>query len=166
MANDPKNPVEGEFVFDASECAAYAVDLPPGACQGMCRTRAGYAGAVSELLANQAQSGSKAGIPEQDISDLLQANQQIARIDAFLPAMRKVVEMLEETRAMLDDQRERIVLNAAKAVDRRAKKDKSLLAKYQATRTYRSEAAKKGAKTKAKAQKAQEPSQDSAAKPV
>lgn len=65
MSNDPKNPVEGEFVFDASECTAYAVDLPPGACQGMRKTRVGYAGAVSELLANQAQTGPKAGIPDQ-----------------------------------------------------------------------------------------------------
>lgn len=161
MSNDPKNPVEGEFVFDASECTAYAVDLPPGACQGMRKTRVGYAGAVSELLANQAQTGPKAGIPDQEVADLQKANQQIARIDAFLPAMRKAVEMLEETRAMLDDERERIVLNAAKAVDRRAKKDKSLLAKYQAVRSYRSEVAKKGAKSKAKGQQAQEP----AAKP-
>ena len=41
-------------------------------------------------------------------------------------------------------------LDAAKAIDRRAKRDPELLAKYQRTREYRSEIAKKALKTKEK----------------
>ncbi len=152
MANDPKNPVEGEFVFDASELLAFAVDLPPGATKGMRKTRQGFDGAVGELTANQAQFGAKAGVPADEIAELHSIAQQIARLDAFLPAMKKAVEMIRETRASLDDRRERIVLNAAKAVDRRAKNDPSLLAKYQATRAYRSEPGLRAAKTRAKKQ--------------
>jgi hypothetical protein len=51
---------------------------------------------------------------------------------------------------VLDDKRQRIVLDAAQAVDRRAKKNDDLYARYEKTREYRSVIAKKGLKTKAK----------------
>ena len=51
---------------------------------------------------------------------------------------------------MLDDKRQRIVLDAAQAVDRRAKKNDVLLARYQMTREYRSAVAKKALKTREK----------------
>ena len=85
---DPKNPVMGQFVFDGAEFDAYAVDLPPGACQGMLATREGFNEACSEIAANQAAWGVKAGISGEEVTELAQANERIARIDAFLPARR------------------------------------------------------------------------------
>jgi hypothetical protein len=58
--------------------------------------------------------------------------------------------MLTETRYVLDDKRQRIILDAAQAVDRRAKKSDDLFARYQKTREYRSAIAKKGLKTREK----------------
>ncbi len=150
MSGDPKNPVVGDFVFDGSEFAPYAVDLAPGDCQGMIPTREGFMLVCQELLTNQAAMGAMAGITDQEMKDLASANARIERIDAFLPALHKAVEMLTETRYMLDDQRARIALDAAKAVDRRVKRYPELLAKYQRTREYRSEIAKKALKTKEK----------------
>jgi hypothetical protein len=147
---DPKNPIMGQFVFDGQEFEAYAVDLPPGACQGMLLTRAGFDDVCKELTANHPAWSAKAGIPETEIDELKITNERIARIDAFLPALLKAVEMLTETRYVLDDKRQRIVLDAAQAVDRRAKKNDDLLARYQRTRAYRSAVAKKGLKTKEK----------------
>jgi hypothetical protein len=150
MAGDPKNPVVGTFEFNGSEFDDYAVDIPPGGCQGMQPTRVGFPEVCKELLANQAEWGLKAGIPEAEMTDLVTSNDRIGRIDAFLPALVKAVEVLTETRYMLDDKRQRIALNAAQSVDRRTKSCPDLLAKYQTTREYRSAIAKKALKTRAK----------------
>lgn len=147
---DPKNPIIGQFVFDGSEFIAYAVDLAPGECQGMLATRDGFPSASKEVIDNHDEYGAKAGIADQEVTDLAQTNERIARIDAFLPALSKAVEILTETRYMLDDRRQRIVLDAAACVDRRARNTPELMAKYQMTREYRSAAAKKGLKTKQK----------------
>jgi hypothetical protein len=147
---DPKNPIVGQFVFDGQEFEAYAVDLPPGACQGMLTTREGFDDACNELIANHPAMSGKAGIAGSEIDDLKLTNERIARIDAFLPALLKAVEMLTETRYVLDDKRQRIILDAAQAVDRRAKKSDDLFARYQKTREYRSAIAKKGLKTREK----------------
>ena len=114
----------------------------------MIPTREGFLEVCQELLTHHAEWGSKAGIPDQDIADLTTLNARVARIDAFLPAFLKAAEILTETRYLLDDKRQRIVLDAAKAVDRRAKKAPELFASYQKTREYRSAIAKKGLKTK------------------
>jgi hypothetical protein len=145
---DPKNPVIGQFIFDGAEFVPYVVDLAPGECQGMLPTREGFDDVSKELIANQATWGAKAGIADQEIVDLKTANERIARIDVFLPALEKAVEMLTETRYLLDDKRQRIALDAAQSADRRSGKLPELNAKYEKTRAYRSVAAKKGLKTK------------------
>src|SRR5262245_7173275 len=106
MSGDPKNPVVGDLVFDGSEFAPYVVDLPPGACQGVLTTREGFSLVCQELLTNQAVLGAMAGIADQEITDLETTNARIERIDVFLPALRKAVEILTETRYKLDDQRQ------------------------------------------------------------
>jgi hypothetical protein len=145
---DLKNPVMGQFVFDGTEFLVYAVDLPPGACKGMLVTREGFEEVCKEMIANQTEWGGKAGIPDQEISELALTDERIARIDVFLPPLAKVVEVLTETRYMLDDKRQRIILDAAQAVDRRSGKLPELKAKYEKTRVYRSVIAKKGLKTR------------------
>ena len=150
MAGDPKNPIIGEFVFDGAEFEAYAIDLPPGGCQGMLTTREGFLDVCQEIVTNHAEWGAKAGVPEGDMKDLVTANERIARIDVFLPALLKAVEVLTETRYVLDDQRQRIAFNGAQSIDRRLKSHPDLLAKYQKTREYRSAIAKKALRTKEK----------------
>lgn len=147
--SDPTNPALGSFHIDGTEFEAYAEDLPPGGLQGFTSTRDGFHEAAQELIAAHATYGKAAGIPDGDITDLAEINQQIARIDVFLPAYAKAAEVLAETRAKLDDKRERILLNGAKSVDRRAVKNPTLLAKYEKTRDYRSAVAKKALQTKA-----------------
>jgi hypothetical protein len=150
MAGDPKSPVVGELVFDGSEFNAYVVDLPQGACRGKLTAREGFEEACKELFANQADHGTRAGITADDATDLAAANERIARIDAFLPALLKAAELLTETRYMLDDKRQQILFNAAQSVDRRGKQHPELVAKYQRVREYRSASARKAVKTRRK----------------
>jgi hypothetical protein len=148
--NDPLNPTLKSFHIDGSEFEAYAEDLPPGGLQGFLFTQEGFLEVCNEMISAHAEYGAMAGISDGDITDLGQINERVARIDVFLPAYLKAGEVLTETRAKLDDKRQRIILDGAASVDRRAGKHPVLLAKYQKTRVYRSVIAKKGLKTKAK----------------
>jgi hypothetical protein len=147
MAGDPTNPQIGDFSFDFTEIKPYSKDLAPGACQGMLTEREGFLGVYNEILTNQASHGAKAGIPDADAAELTLCTERIARIDAFLPAILKAVEILTETRYFLDDRRQHIVFDAATAIDRRARSNPDLFAVYEKTRAYRSAAAKKALKT-------------------
>lgn len=153
MAGDPKNPVVGEFVLDGSEFVAYVEDLAPGECQGMQKTREGFELVYREIIDNQKEWGVKAGVLNEDVADLEESNARIARIDVFLPAFRKAVELLTETRYKLDDKRQMLALNTANSVDRRGKDVPELFAKYEKTRKYRSEVAMKAVRTRKKNEK-------------
>jgi hypothetical protein len=85
-----------------------------------------------------------------DVDLLEQSARQIALIDRHLPTARKVVEVLEETRAFIDDRRQRRVFMIARAVDARAEVEEGavLLGKYANTRAYRSANALKAARTR------------------
>ncbi|UQA57781.1 hypothetical protein [Polyangium aurulentum] len=142
----------GVLSIDCSFIAPFVVDLPPGARRGLRVEQEGFEDVVNEILANQPIHGDEAGVTKTDHEAFTVANQRIAQIDAFLPAARKLVELLEETRAALDDQRQRQVSAIADAVEGRAKVHKTghLLAKYEKTRAYRSAVGFKAAKTRRK----------------
>jgi hypothetical protein len=155
---NPVDPVALDaLAIDCKPLAPFLVDLPPLARRGMVAEQEGFSDVVAEIIANQAKYGDKAGITKSDMDDFTLANDQIALIDARLPAALKLVEILEETRAKLDDQRQRHVSAIANSVERRAKVrgDNELLAKYEKTRTYRSAIAVKAAKTRSKKAKAE-----------
>lgn len=148
MANDPTNPEVGALVIHGEEFGEYLVDLAPGALQGMRTAQPGFDDVIKEILANQAQWGPKAGVTVDDFTELEMTNARIARIDVFVRPVQKLLEMLIETRYMLEDRRQRLALNIAKSVDRRGVRDPKLLAKYEKTRAYRSASAKKGLRTR------------------
>jgi hypothetical protein len=113
-----------------------------------------------EILANQADWGTKAGITAEDAADLEDINTKLARLDQFIQPVRKFLEMLVETRYVLDDRKQKLIYTIGQAVDRRGKEKPELLAKYQHTREYRSAIAKKALKTRNKnAEEASAPEQ-------
>ncbi len=145
------------LVHDCTALAPFLVDLPPGGRRGMCSEQEGFSEVVGEILTNQAALGDTAGITKADFDSFQESNLRVAMIDARLPALKKLVEKMEETRALEDDKRQRQVNAFADSIERRARTtgDKSLLAKYETTRKYRSAVAMKGVKTRAKIAKAE-----------
>lgn len=137
---------------DFTDMASYAVDLAPRERLGMRVTQEGYEEAMLELVTNQPVHGKAAGISEEDIQDITLVNERIAKIDERLPGLRKLVEVIEETRAKLDDERHRRIVELADVIDARNKKrrDTTLLAAYQKIRAYRSAIGVKAAKTRRK----------------
>ncbi|MFT3767012.1 MAG: hypothetical protein QM820_16060 [Minicystis sp.] len=150
MAGDPKNPEIGEIHIDASVCAPFIVDLPPGGLSGLRVAHDGVDVVVAEIAAHQAAWGDKAGVTAGDFDQIMTSHDRVKLIDRFLPAMRKAVEVMEETRAKEVDARERGISSVAASVDVRARApgNEVLLAKYEETRGYRSEIALRGAKTR------------------
>jgi hypothetical protein len=158
--SDPKNPNVGDCVFDGSEFAPYLVDVPPGGLQRMRTAQDGCDEVCKEILANQADWGTKAGVTAEDAADLGDINAKMARLDQFIQPVRKFLEMLIETRYVLDDRKQKLIYTIGQAVDRRGKEKPELLAKYQHTRAYRSAIAKKALKTRNKnAEEASAPEQ-------
>ncbi len=149
MVNDPKQPIVGELSVDASDLT-FLVDIEPGARLGMRVAQPGIEAVVAEITANWTVNGGDGVVPESTYRELVKAVDRIAMIDARLPAARKLVEMMEETRALYDDQRERIISAVANFAEGQAKAlgDSHIAARYEKTRTYRSAAAKKGVRTR------------------
>jgi hypothetical protein len=150
MADDPTQPVEGELRVDAVALGPDLLDLPPGALQRLLTEQPDFPPALAEVLANQDKFGERAGITSLVFQELLLANQRIDAIDARLPAARKLVEVLEESRAVRVDQRQRLVRTIAKTVELQAKArgDEEILGRYAKTRAYCSAIANKAARTR------------------
>ena len=150
MANDPTKPIVGELAVDCISIGGDLIDLPPGKLQRLRTEQPNFPRALTEILANQESFGERAGITPLVFQELLLANQRIDAIDERLPAARKLVEVLEESRAMRVDQRQRLVSTIAKTVELQAKArgDEEVLARYAETRAYRSAIGKKAARTR------------------
>jgi len=152
MSSDPKNPRSSDLAIDATELSAIIVDLETGAMQGMRTAQDGLEETLEEILVNQSTDGARAGVSDSLIEELTGLGTSIASVDRFLPAARKLVELLTETRAKLEDDRYQIISAVANMVDRRATRagNGDLLARYEKTRTYRSAIGVKAAKTREK----------------
>jgi len=140
----------GTLVLDCSKHASFLVDLPRGRMRGLLVERPGFSEVFAEVLANQATVGPKAGVTQDDIEAILVDNDHIDDIDAVLPAARKLVELLEESRAHYDDDRQRRVHAIANLIEGRARTTgiDEVLAKYDKTRACRSATGMKGVKTR------------------
>ena len=93
----------------------------------------------------------KAGITSNEVASIVTMTAQIAQIRAYRPAVAKLLEMLDETEAELDDKRDTLIRSVAGSVDVKAlTAGEELVAKYEKTRAYRSAAGHKAAKTRKK----------------
>lgn len=130
----------GTLTVDCASMASFLVDLPRGARSHLRSAQQGLELVLAEISANQTTVGERAGVTGTDFATLTTASDRIGMIDEQLPAARKLVELLEETRAYLEDQRQRQISAIATAVESRAKLRRSdeLLALYERTREYHS----------------------------
>lgn len=150
MVRVSKKPDVGVLVVDARPMQDFVRDVPHGARQSLRFTYDGFDEAFHEVVSCQTVLGERAGILPRDVDALVLARQRIAMIDDLLPAAHKLVELLEDSRAVLDDQSQRLITGMAQMVEARAKvdEDTELLARYDKLRAYRSSLGLKAAKTR------------------
>ena len=158
MPSDPKNPQIGDLSIDASALASFIVDLPPGGTMGFRRERPGFLEALTEITQQQKTFGARAGVQDSDVSQLTTLTERIAAVRRFLGPSRKLTEVLEETEANLENDRQRVISLIANTVDQRAKTpgNEDLGSRYAATRAYRSAPALKAQRTRLRNERAED----------
>lgn len=159
MSMDPKRPDIGDLIIDATNLTGIVVDVPTDKLSGLLTTQPGCDEVVAEVRSNQPVLGVQAGIRDEDVADIDATVAQMAEIRSLLPASRKLLELLEDTYAVLDDRLQRQVFTIASTVDRRAKmlRNDELLARYGKTRKYRSATGQKAARTRKRNQAENQP---------
>jgi hypothetical protein len=138
----------GDLQVDLRAMASFLVDVET--TRGLQSEKEGLAEVQAELYGNQQEFGAAAKINDEEIKELQTYDAQIQQIDEALPIVEKLLEKLQESRAVLDDKRERQLHSIAELVDITSKKNPDLLAKYERVRRYRSATALKGVKTREK----------------
>jgi hypothetical protein len=141
---------DNPFFLDVRHLADRLSDKEVGARQGYRVEQPGFADVIREFLANQERYGERAGITQRDLDRLMDAIGRRDEIDKHLYKARMIHERLEETRAVTDDEIQRMVFGLAQVIDARAKAfgDTEILGLYERVRTYRSATAVKAAKTR------------------
>ncbi|MFS8071864.1 MAG: hypothetical protein ACMG6S_36300, partial [Byssovorax sp.] len=90
---------------------------------------------VQEVTANQEKWGGKAGVTADEVAGIVTTTAEIAKLRAYRPAVAKLLEMINETEALLEDKRETLIRTVAESVDAKAKMvGEELFAKYEHTR--------------------------------
>ncbi len=163
MSTNSATPYNGSLVVDVTALKDDLVDLPPRAMVGLKREKENFTAALNELV--QAKSGK--------LDTIGVANAVVERIETRttkLPAIRvqrdiaaKLVEVLDETEAHLEDAREGDMAIVAKAAQTTAQHvDAGALASFEATLSYYSQNADKAVATRRRNAKAKDQGDDPA----
>jgi uncharacterized protein YyaL (SSP411 family) len=163
MPNDPLNPQVGELAIDARAVASYAQDLPPGEMRGMRRAQPGFKEVIREIVSNQEALGERSAVAASTFENLMTALERLEELAKYKRPAEKLLEILTETEAYVDDQCQRLVHAIATAVEGHAKAfdNPEMLARYERTLDYRSAIGLKAVRKRRQNEKARsEPSDD------
>ena len=94
--NDPKNPEPGERSVDLTDLDLH--DITPEEAQRLLKLRDGHPKAVKNVLLAAPEVRKQAGLSEVEVTELTAKWVKVQRIEQVLPAVQKLVELLEETR--------------------------------------------------------------------
>lgn len=151
MAKAKTAAADDRLLIDARALKKFLVDLPDGATQGMRREHEGIGEVIDEITRAQKEWGKKAGVTEGEVSAVVEKTEQLTLIRAKRPAVAKLLEMLDETEAKLEDERDTVIRTIAESADAKANTvGPELLDAYTKTRAYRSAPGVKAAKTRKK----------------
>lgn len=151
MADSTDRLNRNQLLVDARALASFLIDMPPEwQRRGLLSRRQGFEDVLHELHGNQEALGERAGITPRDYRELCTDEEQLQQIQALLPVARKVLELLEENAARLDDRIQRRVKGLGAVIEIRARTldDRELLGRYENTLAYRSAPQVKGARTR------------------
>jgi hypothetical protein len=159
--SDPKNPVPGDQIIDASDLDL--VDITPEQMQRLLKIRTGLDKAMANVMRLKPEEIDRAGLNPNDMQRAITLIQQYERIEDFLPAAQKLAEMLLETRAQRAHELSLLLGEIAAQVRRRGERDSKgaeIMGPLADLFEYQFGPARKSAATRAKANA--KPSQDSA----
>lgn len=160
--NDPKNPEVGERSVDLTDLELH--DITTEEAQRLLKLRDGYADAIKSVLVADVAVRKLAGLSEVEVTELGAKWTKMQRIDQVTPAVRKLLELLEETRLVEGANVAMRLGEMANQVRRRAGKvagGDAILAAFEVLLDYQfglaQQVADRRAKAKAKAGAAEPP---------
>ena len=150
MAKESKVPSLDDLFVDVRHLADRLIDLEPGERQGLRVGLEGFDEAAAEVIDFQPRWGERAGISEKDFEAFTATLGHRNEIRKHLRVAHKLVELLEESDAVYDDQAQRQIFGFAQVIEARARAygDPDIMARYEKTRAYRSAVGYKAAKTR------------------
>ena len=142
-------PYVGPVMLDISSIGPALKDLAPGAMRGMRKAQPGLAEVLVELATNMPLLAAAAGIAPQVQQDLERCNENLETIQAMKSVVDKWSEVLDESYAFYDHEREGLIGLIADAVKSSARrKDESLLAPFAKTVAYNAQVGLRAVKTR------------------
>ncbi|HSN96736.1 MAG TPA: hypothetical protein VLS89_00515 [Candidatus Nanopelagicales bacterium] len=148
----------GPLTIDLTNLGPALVDIAPGGRRGLRKTQQGIDGVLFELSKSIPSRGEEVGIAPKLYQRMLECNEHLDKIRMAREIVDKLAEVLRESDAKYQDEREAIIGQVADAVKSAARrKDSSLLAPFEATVAYNAQVGVRAAKTRRK--KAEEAAQ-------
>lgn len=151
MANSIVQPFTGDLVVDLKHLDGVVVDLIPGAMRGLRREKDGIQKALGEIQKGIPVHAATLGVAGDAHDRVNTLTDQIEKVRQARVLIDKMAEVLEETEAYLEDEREGeigLVVNAVRRAARR--KDPAVLAAFEETSRYHGQIAARAHKTRRK----------------
>jgi len=151
MAHVPRTAFQGKLLIDASAVKELIFDLAPGAMRQLKREKPGLSGVLSELPSAISQYAATLGLSNELPQQLATRTANIKLLRELLGEAEKLAEVLRESIALHEDEREADLSMIAETVKRTAaRKDPSVTAAFESLLTYVSQVAAKAAATRRK----------------
>ncbi len=142
----------GPTTFDLTAIVSILVDQPPGALRGMRRDQPGIDDVIRELADAVASHGAEAGVPAEAYQRFLDGTDKLAQVRQNSAALLKMAEVLKETEATFENQREQALSQMVDAVKSTVKRTKNaaIQAPFEKSIRYTQQTSDKGVKTRIK----------------
>lgn len=152
MSNVPGEPYSGPLAFDLSYMRGLLFDIVISNTARLRREQPGVETVVQELDNSVAVHGAPAGVSGDVYARFLRFNDNLAKIRAVLGPLEKLLEVLKESEAKYEHERENTISQMADAVRSTAKRESNpgILAPFEKLLRYNSQVAAKAAKTRRK----------------
>ncbi|EYF02227.1 hypothetical protein [Chondromyces apiculatus] len=149
MASIVVQPHPGPYVHDFSHLSEFTVDVQEGHTKGLCREKLGWSVANQELATNLPLHAATLGLASGFYGQVEVLNDRLAQVRSALVVVGKLMEALEETEIILEDEREtlvNVVVNATRTVSKR--KNPAVRVAFEETERYHGQVARRAAKTR------------------
>jgi hypothetical protein len=141
----------GQTIIDVSSMSAYLHDVAAGGMRVLKREQEGFSDVTSELAESFATYAGQVGVAQAVYDRFLLNTSRIQQLRAAREIVDKLAEVLEESEAKLEDEREADIGIIVSAVRKAAQlKDASLLAPFEKTIRYHGQVGLRAMKTRRK----------------
>jgi len=151
MAFVVKTPYAGKTTVSADSVKEILHDLPPNARQKLKRTKPGIDDVIKELSTSLPEHGEALGIATTVLANIKANTGNIAALGEVKKEIDKLAEVVDESLAYYENEREADIATVAENVKKTARrKDPTRAAAFEATLKYHSQIADKGVATRRK----------------